>query len=785
MPQISLDPVIGNGWIILLLLLFFLAVIFRLPPVGGSSRFSIRILIPALRSFLIFLLGVLLLRPSIVLTVVQALPASLVFLFDSSESMSVRDEDGGMSRWESLQNRLQRSSGSMNDLRKNFDLRLFSFDSDLQRLDWEGETIHLPDQALGKATEVGEALQKILQSTGGHRIPAVVLLSDGSQRSRRNPPLSPQDIAFRFRDAGIPINTVRFGNKENTILLRDIALPELITNDRVFKNNELVVSGQIRISGFANQEIPVVLSYEKKTGEMVKIAEKTFQPKSNAEEIFSWRFSFVPEIPGEWKLTVSSPVRENELVSSNNEFSRIIKVIDGGLNILYLEGTRRFEQKYIRLALDSAAELVVDYRRPGPDTRIRQEGKSEAQLIAQATATRPSFAEDLRSGKYSVFILGDLDSSALKKEEMDAIADSVSKGAGLIILAGHRAFSAGGYADTPLQDLFPVELNRNTRIPLDQEMDLLEQHIPMDKRTHRIGSYQLQLTSLGNLASSLRIRSDAAENRDQWKKLPRLDSIYFPGTPKKTARILVQAISGSGHQDPLPFLITHQYGLGRVSLLTSDSTWKWRMGGSDPFHSRFWRQWILWSAQRDQLPEGELAIELDRTRYSGGDPVGFRVLYRPKGEEQQEDLLKTAQVTRPDGKEYSLDLNEENGSMFGIFQDTNLEGDYRIRATVSDRKTGKDIRTTQARFLVHLPNPELDHPAPSSAVLENLSSITQGRSIRPDEFPEMLKDLVQKRETLMDTRLKRITLYDTWSIFLLIVFLLSTEWILRKRSGLV
>ncbi|MDO5581258.1 MAG: vWA domain-containing protein [Planctomycetia bacterium] len=784
MPQITFSPIFGSFWITGLLILFFLAVIFRLPPAGGSSRFFIRILIPAVRSLLILLLGILLLRPSMVLTVVQPLPASLVFLFDSSESMSIRDEKGEMSRWELMKSTLNKSSSSMNELRKNFDLQLFTFDSDLRRLD-EKESDLLPGQAEGKETELGSSLQKILQAAGGRRIPAVVLMSDGSQRSRMNPPLLPQDIAFRFRDAGIPIHTVQLGDPGSSITLRDIAIPELIANDRVFKNNELTVSGRIRISGFANQEIPVILSYEKAGGEMIKIAEQTFQAKSDGEESFLWRFSFIPDTPGDWKLTVSSPVQKNELSTSNNEFSRIIKVLNGGLNILYLEGTRRFEQKYLRLALDSAAELVVDYRRPGPDTRIRQTGKTEAEQIAQATAARPSFAEELGSGKYSVILLGDLDSSALKKEEMAAIADSVSKGTGLILLGGNRAFSAGGYADTPLRDLFPVELNPNTRIPLDQDMDLLEQHIPLNNRTHRRGAYQLQLTEQGNLASSLRVLSDPTENRERWEKLPRLDSIYFPGQAKKTAQILVRALAGPGDRDPLPFLIAQNYGLGRVSLITSDATWKWRMEGSEHFHRQFWRQWVLWSAQRDQLPEGELAIELDRTRCSGGEPLGFRVLYRPKGEEKEEDLQISAVLTLPDGKESPVDLSKEGGALFGVFKETNTEGDYRIRATVSDQKAGKEIRSAQARFLVHLPNPELDLPAPSPAVLENLSSITSGKSIRPEAFEPLIRELDQKREDLKETRLKKITLYDSWPMFIAIVFLLSAEWIARKRSGLV
>ena len=59
-------------------------------------------------------------------------------------------------------------------------------------------------------------------------------------------------------------------------------------------------------------------------------------------------------MPGEHKITLEAVVQPGELVTTNNELSTFVNVLKGGLNVLYIEGALRVEQKFIRLALDSS-----------------------------------------------------------------------------------------------------------------------------------------------------------------------------------------------------------------------------------------------------------------------------------------------------------------------------------------------------------------------------------------------------------------------------------------------
>src|SRR5574340_1210082 len=75
---------------------------------------------------------------------------------------------------------------------------------------------------------------------------------------------------------------------------------------------------------------------------------------------------YVPQVPGEFKLTLKAVAPAGELVTTNNELSTFVTVLKGGLNVLYLEGALRVEQQFLRRALDSSPDIKVDYVRMDP-----------------------------------------------------------------------------------------------------------------------------------------------------------------------------------------------------------------------------------------------------------------------------------------------------------------------------------------------------------------------------------------------------------------------------------
>ena len=753
-------------------------------PGKGSKKLR---LVRFLRLMTLLLLILLMFRPSFVRTTVRPLPATIFCLLDLSESMSIADEKDGLTRFDFMKKILAQNNDRFRQLAEKYDLRFLTFDRDLAPLTPQNGQLQIP-YPNGKETALGRALSNAFQQTVGKRVPGVLLFSDGTEQTSEPENTLPQTAAFRFRDAGIPLYALGLGSTDSNRTVLDYSVRELNSNDRVYKGNELQITGRIRVTGAKNRDIPLEFYFENSKGQMEKIDQKIFRPNTDGEEIFSWRFVYVPREVGERKLSVSIPPDTKELSRDNNKLESFVKVEDGELRVLYLEGTRRFEQKYLRLSLAASSEIKIDYRRPVPHLMLNKKGATEAERNAQATLQRQSLAKEFfQQGKYNVYLLGDLDASAFKKDELEALTARISEGAGLIVLAGERSLSAGGYADTPLKALLPVELNAADRIPLNLGIDTYDQTLPEQQQIRQRGLFEFIPTKIGSVNYILRLDRDAQKNIKIWQMLPPLENAWRTGLPKPGAIVLANAlpINNNSATGALPLLITHNYGLGRVTVFAADSTWKWRLGGMENIHRKFWRQLILWSANLDEPPRGILTVELDKSRYLCGQSAPFRLVYLAKEDEKSDDLERIVSVTDPKGSVTTPPLTDEDGSFTGIVQNTDLPGDYKITAAIRSKRTGKEIQSAQARLLVYQANPELDNSTPSPAVLENITSLTGGKTIKAEELPSLIDKLNQSRETLNEVRKEKIALYDSWPIFGLFVFLLSAEWFLRKKNGMI
>ena len=47
---------------------------------------------------------------------------------------------------------------------------------------------------------------------------------------------------------------------------------------------------------------------------------------------------YIPQTPGEKKITLKVSPADGELVTSNNEISTFVTVLSGGLNVMFLQG---------------------------------------------------------------------------------------------------------------------------------------------------------------------------------------------------------------------------------------------------------------------------------------------------------------------------------------------------------------------------------------------------------------------------------------------------------------
>jgi hypothetical protein len=549
---------------------------------------------------------------------------------------------------------------------------------------------------------------------------------------------------------------VAFGQGRGPGQTRDIALDELLSPPTVFVKNALGVTATARFDGLENRQVPFQLLAEKSPGQMYEVvASRQVSARQDGERI-TVEQQFTPETAGEIKITARIPAQPGELVTTNNEISTFVTVLKGGLNVLYLFDSIANEQKFLRWSVEASPDIHVDARR----------------FRADKPETRPpDLAELLESGKFDVYLLGDLDSTAFKPEELDQLAQTVERGAGLMMLGGLHSFGPGGYGDTALADVLPIEIGRLERQNLGERVreDL---HLP--------GPLEMRPTA-NSAAPSLMRLAPGAQNAAAWAGLPPLDGANKFAGVKATGSLVAESQRGQ------PLLVAGEYGLGRVLAFAGDSTWHWWMNGHEPEHKRFWRQAILWLARKDETTEGNVWIKLDRRRYSPGERVEFTAGANDAHGEPVTDAKFEAAVVWPDGKRSPVQLRramrESTPEMAGTVLETGPAGDYTLEVTAAH--PGDTLGTARARFLVFEQDLELNNPAADVGALESLAAMTAGKRIGPEELPSLLAEIkAGTKELEVETQSKK-ELWDKWPFFITFVVLLVVEWYLRKRWGLV
>ena len=755
MTRLSLYPIGGSyllvvGVALLLLGLLYFRPRWKRPGPGGG------VVLVVLRAAVIILVVLAMLRPTLVYTTTSKQQATLLLLADQSRSMSVPDAMGGKTRWQALRKALLDAAPALAELDEDFELKAYTFDAKPHAAKVTDGNISLPEAPLGKQTAIGSSLEDVLRREAGKRLLGVVLLSDGAQRAYAPRDLPPQTAAARLKHLGYPLFTFPLGQSQGLGQARDIAVSDLLVDQYVFVKNQLAISGQVRIDGFVNSKIPVRVLFETSPGKMEAVAFEKLTATASGQ-LLPINLSYAPQTRGEFKLTLEAAEQPGELVTTNNRLSTFVNVLGGGLNVLYIEGTLRVEQKFIRRALDASPEINVDYLRIDP----------------QRPETRPADMDELfKPGKYDVYILGDLDVKAFAGNELKDLAEAVGNGAGLIMIGGFHSFGPGGYASSPLAAVLPVRMDANERQSFGGKLRT-------DVHLRPPGPVRMVPTQLGLRHFALMLAGNRVQNAAFWATLPPLDGANKFTRLKPAAIVLAEA---AGRNAPL--LVAHNYGDGRVMAFAGDSTWHWQMLGFDSAHKRFWRQVILWLARKDQSIDGRVWVKLDKRRFAPGEQIELTVGAEAPGGEPLEDARFEATVILPDETRRDLRLFRRQQTMAATFRDSTTAGDYAIEVSAVD-KDDQPIGSTRARFLVFEQDLELDNAAADAASLKSLAAITGGKSLAPEQLNELIQRLARDTEDLEIQRETKATFWDTWSFFLLLVGLLGIEWYLRKRWGLV
>lgn len=689
-----------------------------------------------LQSLLVCLLLFLLWQPALSIATLRPQQNIVAVIIDDSKSMATNE--GGHSRKDQVIAAL--NGGLLNSLKSKFQVRLYRMGDHLER-------IENPDKLTASmpATHIGESLKEVLADSATLPIGAVVLMSDGADNSGG----IDLDTISDIKRQHIPIHTVGFGRErmQHDIEVTDVQLPA-----RSLAKSRLEAQVTFHQWGLKGEKARLAV---RDSGKILASRDITLHGDGAAQ---TETVLFNAGDSGVKNLQFAVDVLPQEENKNNNSLTRVLYVDNATPKVLYMEGEPRWDYKFIRRAVEDDKNLDLYAVVRTTQNKLYTQVPSDAPS-GELKDGFPTKVDDLFM--YSGIILGSVEANYFTPAQQDMIQQFVDRrGGGLLFLGGRTSLADGGYEKEPFADLLPVRL-------------------PNHKDTFHRDPATAELTPAGRDSLITRIEDNPDANVERWKKLPYLMNFQEAGQPKPGALVLAE-MTASGHK--LPLLITQKYGRGRTAVFATGGDWRWQMlqPVEDMSHEIFWRQMLRWLVS--DTPTRVVTSITRPVLYDDGREH-LRAEVRDTNYLPTSDAIVQARVVGPDGASQTIDLHPDSleQGVYSADWDAGQAGSYvaEITATRNQQELGRDVITFRREDGVA----ENFHLEQNRDLLEKLSSQTGGKYYRPNEVSRLGEDISYSDAgiTVRETR----DLWDMPIVFFVVLLLCCSEWLLRRRWGVV
>jgi uncharacterized membrane protein len=687
-----------------------------------------------------------------------------VFLLDESRSMSLEKP---FSRAQAV-DRLIQNAEAMMPAQARPEIQTFGFGSDLvARLEHAAAP-----QPVADLTRLAWALEQLPARFGASLPFGVFVFSDG--RSTDAVPLEP--IARAFRNLGVPIHVVPVGDPR---VSGDVAVQDIDAPRDALPGTRVPIRVTLRSRGFDGQRtelkvrsvaepradplvtLPIILTGGEQAHDLVVETDKAKGP-----------------------LNVEVSLLPHEAIGANNIVPIEITRREPKLRVIYMEGTVGPEYAYLQNALEEdpaikCVSLNVDNQLADSPVlhRINDPGHGF-----------PQTREELLS--YDVVICSDIARTAFTQEQLEWTVELVSKrGGGFVMIGGYTSFGAGGWDQTIWDELIPVDMKGRGLARSEYYNGNLRVVIPPKASMHPIW----------------RIVDDPEQNRQVLDRMP-----TFGGT-NLTDRLKPAATALGLSERPLEgsSLVTvfscQSFGRGRTFAMATDTTYGWGTEfektwgeGDNRYFRKFWRNVIRWLTENSTGANRRLHVETDKVIYRSGQDI--QVIARAYDEKLKETNRYRVDA-RVHGPRESASLPGGEGGANLVPQLGNASYAGKLAAPPAGRSLedagstlhpllldvtahdGDTVAATWSGQLQVIDDPaEFWDPRPDFAQLERLAQAASGRVIKtPGELATLLE---QHPKASVRTVAMRWPLWDSPLLWLVILGLLVSEWIIRRLKGL-
>lgn len=605
------------------------------------------------------------------------------------------------------------------------------------------------------ATDVPTVVQEILRDLQGQPVSAVVLLTDGRTTEGTLGSVGTA-AAQQFHT---PIFAVPLGQANEPLNVR---IAEMTVPESTFVKDPVAVKLKLHVSGITlPTQLRVHLIHKLAGGGESELTHREITAPPGTSELTAELIFRPDKISKEKNERIDLEARiepiGDELTLADNVAARSTTVMDAKITALYVEGYPRWEFRYLKNELIREKTVDVSTYLIAADDGFAQEG--------DIPITRfPENAEEL--GKYDVLLIGDVDPQFFSPNQMKLIVEWVRKGGGIGFIAGWQ-FNPDSYRGTILEPLLPI--------------------IPDDPNAPAAGRgdtapFNLLLTQAGRESNLFRFFDDPDLNVKQIANNPPLywykPVLGLKGNAEVLARHPTRTLGG----EPAPLIVTGPYDAGQTYFSAVADTWRWRRYMGEPLYQSYWlqvcrllyREKALGQSRRIQLLSDLSTVEV-------GAPVHLTAQVRDATLLAGLPPEITLQVSDDAGHlldPVTLRRGQKAQEMYeGLLTPTSI-GTFTLVLP-----TSLPVETTPLKLTVDPPRREFAQITSDLPTLTMLADHTEGKVVTLDNIQNLARLISDRSQITMTTSADE--LWNKWPALLLVVVLLTIEWLIRKSAGLI
>jgi hypothetical protein len=272
-----------------------------------------------------------------------------------------------------------------------------------------------------------------------------------------------------------------------------------------------------------------------------------------------------------------------------------------------------------------------------------------------------------------------------------------------------------------------------------------------------------------------------------WTNLPPLRYSQSSWQTSPDTRVLA-TVQEQGVTIDNPLLTIRQRSNHRSAALLGSGLYRWHnLPETDQTREEIWPtllsnlvQWVT-TRQNDR----PVRVRPTETVFDSRESIEFTGEVYDESMNPVNDASVELTLTAPDSTTYPYVMQATGSGRYELSIGSLPAGDYRYRATA--RRDTQELGTDRGTFAVGSVGIEYLHTRANPTLMRQIALRSGGSVIHPDSLEQLSRRLASSGEfTPVISREEREARLWQWPYLLaLAILLLTTEWILRKRSGLV